>query len=147
MWHFLGYLYFLAPSPLLGPQPQPAALVPNLYLPAQAPNLSLPAMAPNLYLTALASNLYLPNLAPNLYLAALAPNFPALLSPKPGLADTNLVLPICIYWPWPTIFITVLWICIYLLIYSSSSGSSNISNSSNFLGLGNTNISMAILVN
>ena len=43
-------------------------------------------------------------------------------------------------------FITVLWICIYLLIYSSSSGSSIISNG-NFLGLHNTNISMPILVN
>ena len=88
-------------------------------------------------------------LAPNLCLPALAPNFylPALVSLKPGLADTNLVPPICIYWPWPTIFITVLWICIYLLIYSSSSGSSIISNSSNFLGLHNTNISMPILVN
>ena len=77
------------------------------------------------------------------------PNFylPALFSSKPGLADTNLVPPICIYWPWPTIFITVLWICIYLLIYSSSSGSSNINNSSNFLGLDNTHISMPILVN
>ena len=41
------------------------------------------------------------------------PNFyyPALVSPKPELADTNLAPPppsICIYWPWPTIFITVL---------------------------------------
>ena len=48
--------------------------------------------------------------APNLYLTALVPNFylPALVSPEPGLAYTNLVPPICIYWPWPTIFITVL---------------------------------------
>ena len=100
-----------------------------------------PALTPNLYLTALAPNLYLPALAPNFYL-------PALVSPKPGLADTNLVPRICIYWPWPTIFITMLWICIYLLVYSSSSGSSIIiSNSSNFLGLHNTNISMPILVN
>ena len=43
------------------------------------------------------------------------------------------------------IFITALSICIYLLIYSSSSGSGSISNSSNFLGLDNTNISMPIL--
>ena len=35
----------------------------------------------------------------------------------------------------------------YLLIYSSSSVSSNISNSSNFLELDNTSISMPILVN
>ena len=55
--------------------------------------------------------------------------------------------PICIYWSCPTIFITALWICIYLLIYSSSSASSNISNRSNFLGLDNVNISMPILVN
>ena len=104
------------------PDPQPSALADNLYLPTLAPNLCLPVLAPNLYLTALTPNFYLP----------------ALVSPEPGLAYTNLVPPICIYWPWPTIFITVLWICIYLLIYSSSSGSSNISNSSNFLGLDNT---------
>ena len=42
--------------------------------------------------------------APNLYLPAVAPNFCL-----PALA------PICIYWPWPTIFINVLRICIYLL--------------------------------
>ena len=59
----------------------------------------------------------------------------------------NLVPPICIYWSLPTIIITVLWICIYLLFYSSSSGSNNISHSSNFLGLDNTNITMAVLVN
>ena len=117
------------------PGPRPFA-----WPPALAPNLCLPALTPNLYLTALAPKLHLPALAPNFYL-------PALVSPKPGLADTNLVPWICIYLPWPTIFITVLWICIYLLIYSSSSGSSIISNSSNFLGLHNTNISMPILVN
>ena len=108
--------------------------------PALAPNLYLPALAPNLYLTALAPNLYLPTLTLNFYLSPL-------VSPELGLAYTNLVPPICIYWPWPTIFITVLWFCIYLLIYSSSSGSSNISNSSNFLGLDNTHISTPILVN
>ena len=113
------------------PDPQPPALSHNLYLPALAPNLCLPALTPNLYLTALTPNFYLP----------------ALVSPEPGLAYTNLVPPICIYWPWPTIFIIVLWFCIYLLIYSSSSGSNNISNSSNFLGLDNTHISMPILVN
>ena len=38
-------------------------------------------------------------LAPNLHLADLALNFylPALVSPEPWLAYTNLVLPICIY--------------------------------------------------
>ena len=117
---------------------------------SQPPVLCLvPGPGPNLYLTALAPNLYLPTLAPNLYLPALALNFyiPALVSPEPRLAYTNLVPSICIYCPWPTVFINVLWICIYLLIYSSSSGSSIISNSSNFLGLHNTNISMPILVN
>ena len=69
---------------------------------SQPPVLCLvPGPGPNLYLTALAPNLYLPTLAPNLYL-------PALVSPKPGLAYTNLVPPICIYCPWPTSFITVL---------------------------------------
>ena len=104
------------------PDPQPPALADNLYLPALAPNLCLPALTPNFYL-------------------------PALVSPEPGLAYTNLIPSICIYWPSPTVFITVLWFCIYLLIYSSSSASSNISNISNFLGLDNTHISMPILVN
>ena len=98
---------------------------------------------------ALAPNLYLPALAPNLYLTALTPNFylPALVSPEPRLAYTNLAPPVCIYWPWSKISISVLWFCIYHLIYNSSSGSGNITNSSNFLELGNTNISMPILVN
>ena len=113
------------------PSPRPFAWSPapahNLYLPALAPNLCLPALALNLYLTPLATTL-----APNLYLPALAPNFylPVLVSPKPGLTDSNIAPPICIYWPWPTIFITVLRICICLLIYSNISGSSIISNSS-----------------
>ena len=96
------------------------------------------ALAPNLYLTALAPNLYLTALVPKFYL-------PAMVNPVPGLAYINLVSPICIYWPWPTICITLLWICIYLLICSSSSGSSNISNSSNFFRLDNTNICMPVL--
>ena len=110
------------------PDPRPFA-----WPPALAHNLYLLTLALNLYLTALAPNLYLTTLAPNLYLPALASNFYllALVSPKPGLGDSNIVPPtICIYWPLPTIFITVLWICIDLLIYSSSSGSSIISNSS-----------------
>ena len=95
------------------------------------------ALAPNLYLTALAPNLYLPALVPKFYL-------PAMVNPVPGLAYINLVSQICIYWPSPTICITLLWICIYL-ICSSSSGSSNISNSSNFFRLDNTNICMPVL--
>ena len=94
------------------------ALVPNLYLPALALNLYLPALAPNSYLPSLIPNLYLLALVPSLYLPALAPNFylPALaptlcllqiciyqLSPGSEFAYTNLVSPICIYWPWPTI--------------------------------------------
>ena len=115
----------------LFPDPQPSALADNLYLPTLAPNLCLPVLAPNLYLTALTPNFYLP----------------ALVSPEPGLAYTNLIPSICIYWPSPRVFITVLWFCIYLLVYSSSSASSNISNIINFLGLDNTHISMPILVN
>ena len=82
----------------------------NLYLPVLAPTFCLPALAPYLYLSALALYLYLPTPASNLYLPALAPTFylPALVSPKPGLAYTNIVALICIYWPWLTIFITVL---------------------------------------
>ena len=127
-------------APGLGPGPQFVFTGPGpqFVFTGLAPNLYLPGLTPNLYLSALAPNFYLPTLALNFYL-------PALVSPEHGLAYTNLVPPICIYWPWPTNFITVLWFCIYLLIYSSSSGSS--SNSSNFLGLDNTHISMPILVN
>ena len=48
---FLGSLYFLAPGPLLWPQPwlmprfQPLALAPNLYLPALVPKLYLATLA------------------------------------------------------------------------------------------------------
>ena len=88
--------------------------------------------------------------APNLYLTAVPPiyiyqpwyqiciyqSWPQIFNYQPwsvrslGLHIPTLFPPppICIYWPCPTIFITVLWIYIYLLIYSSSSGSSNISN-------------------
>ena len=169
MWDAILSRVFVFPSPRSSAWP--SALAPNLLqflrfftcvswgiFPAQIllivqttaiRHLYLPVLTPNLYLTALAANLYLPTLAPNLYLPTLAPNFylRALVNPEPGLAYTNLISQICIYWPCPTIFITMLWICIYLLIYSGSSGYSNISNSSNFLGLENTNISMPILVN
>ena len=123
-------------------------------------------LASNLYLLALAAKLYLPALAPNLSLTALASNFNF-----PALA------PICIYQPWHQMFFTNscqsrAWACIYqpchlnlyllALVYDlyyrvlnfhllfsccSSSGSGNISNSSNFFGLNSTNISMPILVN
>ena len=90
-----------------------------------------------------------PGPGPQFVFTVPGPNFflPALVSSGPGLAYTNFVPSICICWPWPTTFISVLWFCIYLFIYSSSSGSSNISTGSNFLGLDNTNISMQILVN
>ena len=109
---------FVFPDPRPFAWPLAVALAPNLYLLALAPNLYLPAPAPNLYLPALASNLYLPTLAPTLFLPALAPNLylralaPTLCLPQiciyrlsPGLefAYTDLVSPICIYWPWPTI--------------------------------------------
>ena len=59
--------------------------------PALAPNFYLPALAPNLYLLALAFNLYLPALVPDLY--------SGFITPEPELAYTDLVPPICIYWP------------------------------------------------
>ena len=70
----------------------------------------------------LTRNLCLPALAPNLYLPAKAYNF----NYRSGA-----------------------WIRICLIICSSSSGSSNISISSNFFGIDNTNndISMPVLVN
>ena len=151
----LGYLYFPAPDPLLGlrPCPWPPAPVlgpgPQFVFTGSGPQFVFTLPGPKFVFNGPGPKLVFNNPGINLYLPALAPNFylPALVSPKPGLADNNLVLPICIYWPWPTTFITVLWIYIYLLIYGSSSGSSIISNSSNFLGLHSTNISMPILVN
>ena len=71
MW-CVEYLYFLAPDPLLGPQPwswppiciylpwSPICILrpwPRMCLPALAPNLCLAVLGPNLYLLALASNL------------------------------------------------------------------------------------------
>ena len=97
---FYGCLYIPAPSPLLGPQPWSLALAPNLYLPALAPNLYLSALALTLCLPALALNLYLPALAPTLCLPQICIYR---LSPGPEFAYTDLVSPICTYWPWPTI--------------------------------------------
>ena len=64
--------------------------------------------------------------------------------------------PICIYQPWASFVFTALaydlhhrsedWISIYLIIGSSSSGSSN-SSSCNFFEINNTNSCMPILVN
>ena len=98
IYFFKGICISRPPALCLAPGPSPC------------PQFVFTDVAPNLYLTALAPNSYLTTLAPNLYLPALAPNFylPALVSPKPGLAGTNHVPPICIYWPWSTIFITVL---------------------------------------
>ena len=79
---------------------RPPALAPNLYLPALALNLYLSALAPNMHLTALAPNLYLPALAPTLSLPQICIYR---LSPGLEFAYTDLVSPICIYWPWPTI--------------------------------------------
>ena len=46
----------------------------------------------------------------NLYLLFISPitkfYLPTLDSPEPGHA--HLVTPVCIYWPWPTIFVTLL---------------------------------------
>ena len=74
----MGYLYFPAPGPLLGPRlrPRSPALAPNLYLLALAPNLYLPALAPNFYLLALAPNLYLPaQPGLSLHIPILSPQF------------------------------------------------------------------------
>ena len=131
---------WLAPDPGPGPQFVFIGPGPQFVFTGPGPQFVFTGLAPNLYLPALAPNFYLPTLAPNFYL-------PGRVSPEHGLAYFNLVPPICIYWPWPTNFITVHWFCIYLRIYSSSSGSSNIGNSSNFLGLDNTHISIPILVN
>ena len=90
-------------APGLGPGPQFVFTGPGpqFVFTGLAPNLYLPGLTPNLYLSALAPNFYLPTLALNFYL-------PALVSPEHGLAYTDLVPLICIYWPWPTNFITVL---------------------------------------
>ena len=93
-------LCFPAPGPSPGPRPQPPALASILYLPALASNLYLPALAPTLCLPALEPNLCLPALAPTLCLTQICIYR---LDPGPEFAYTDLVSPICIYWPWPTI--------------------------------------------
>ena len=90
-----------------------------------------PALAPDLYLPALAPDLYLLTLAPNLYLPALANNF---------IPFQSLTLAHDLYYRYEA------WICIYLIIGSSSSGSSNGSRN-NFFGIDNTNVIMPISVN
>ena len=84
---------------MLGPQTWPRDL-------GLDPNLHLPAVAPNLHLPALAAKLYLPALTPNLYLPALALNF--YYQSRASACISDLVPPIRIYWPWPTICIASL---------------------------------------
>ena len=145
-------------SPALAPNLCLLALVPNLYLPALAPNLYLPVLVPNwylptrapkLYLPALAPNLYLPALAVGLYLLALAPKLylPALAygfitSPGREFTYTNLVssVCICIYGPCIRFELPVRGLNLHLL-YSSSNGSNNRSNTNS------TIVFMPILVN
>ena len=93
----LGYLYFPAPGPqfaFTGPGPQFVFTGPG----------------PQFVFTGPGSKFVFTGPSPQFVFTGPGPNFylPALVSSKPGLADTNLVPPICIYWPWPTIFITVL---------------------------------------
>ena len=127
-------MYFLAlclvSIPVPGPQPRFLALDPNLYLPALALNLHLQALGPKFLFTRPGLqfilpvrnlSLHLPTFFPNLYLMAMAYD---------------------LYYQYCSA-----WICIYVVIGSSSIGSSNISSVSNFFGLDNTNISMPILVN
>ena len=83
----LGYLYFSAPGPGPGTQLRPPICI---YRPW--PPICIYRPWPPICVYRPWSKFYLP----------------ALVSSKPGHADTNLVPPICIYWPWSTIFITVL---------------------------------------
>ena len=128
-------MYFPAPGPLLG-------LRPSLWSPSPVPNLYLPALAPYLHLPALAHNLCLPDLLLNLYLPALA----KILLPVRDLSLLKPTLSPQIVFEFTALaynlyYRSVAWICIYLIIGRSSSGSSY------FFGIDNTNISMSILAN
>ena len=134
------------------------------------PPVPAPTLDPNLYLPALAPNLYLPALALICIYQSLPPiciywSWPLICIYKPWL-------PICIYRSWPTILLPVRSLSLhiptlspqfvfaftalaynlyyqsrsYLIVGTSSSGSSN-SSSSCFFGINNTNICMSILVN
>ena len=76
-----------------GPGPQFVITGPGLQFAftGPGPNLYLLALAPNFYLPVLASTLCLPQIC--IYR----------VSPGPEFAYTDLISPICIYWPWPTI--------------------------------------------
>ena len=91
---------FVFPGPRLFAWRPTLALAPNLYLPALVPYLYLPALGLTLCLPTLTPNLYLPALTPTLCLPQICIYW---LSPGLEFAYTDLVSPICIYWPWPTI--------------------------------------------
>ena len=99
-----------------------------------------------LYLLALAPNLHLPTLALNLYLLALAYNF--ITSPEQKFVYTSIIYQCCISIYGSGLgFVLPVWICIYLIIGSSSSSGSSNDSSSNFVGINNTNICMSVLLN
>ena len=87
----------------------------------------------------------LETLVPNMYLLALAYNL--ITCPGSEFEYTNIVSSICSHaaLAHDLYYRSVAWICIYLIIGSNSSGSSN-SCSSDFFETNNTNICMPILV-
>ena len=128
-----GYLYFPVPGPLLGSwlRPRPPALAPNFIYRPWPPNCAYRPWPPIcIYQPWPQIFIYQPWSVRSLGLH-IPTLFPQFVFTGPGL---RFLLP-CSQ------------LAFNLLIYSSSSGSSNISNSSNFLGLDNTNISMPIFVN
>ena len=149
LWISQPLVLCLSPGSGLDPHPQTPALASNLYLLALAPKLYLPALAPNLPLNVLARNFNLPALGRNLYLSTLAPNY-FCTDPCQSRAGA------CIYQPCRlNLYLLALGYDLHYRVLNfpllfnccSSSGSGNISNSSNFFGLINANISMPILVN
>ena len=135
---FNGCLYFLASCLALSPSPQTPVLDHNLYLPDLAPVLYLLALA-QIFIYRSWSQIYVyrPGLLFYQQSGIWVLHIPTLF---PQFVFVFTALAYDLYYRFGA------WLCLYVIIGSSSSGSCN-SSSNSFFGIDNTNIFMPILAN
>ena len=118
-----GSLHFTVPGPLLHPRPWPWPPVPKLTLLVLVPIFVFTGLGPQFLFTGPSLQFLVLVQGLSLNISTLSPKF---IFTVPGL---QFMLPVRIY----------------LIIGIGNSGSSNISSSSNFFGIDNSNISMSII--
>ena len=88
-WQSHEYLYFPPSSPLLGPRPWP--------------QISFTDPGPQFVFTSPGTKFVFISPGPKFVFTGPGPQFVSNGSTQPEFAYTDLVSPICIYWPWPLI--------------------------------------------